>query len=184
MWSQIMSHPCWWHHAGTMLIFTFTFHHSCPTSSCCFSNTPPSLHFFHVPSLPLPSSFLTPLAHPQTWETGTSTWFIMCLSVRLASPVLLWLPPGVIQSSPLLNPTAKSQWFKPPRTISGLLSICHGKSCQNYTYRSLNTELWWLKWSLNLLLKHESDTQTSIYAADGRNKLQEHCTHEREFVLP
>lgn len=98
------------------------FHHSCPTSSLF----PPSLLFWH----------------PLNWETGPSTWFIMCVRVRLASPVLLWLPPGVIQSSPLLNPAAKSQWFRPPWTIWGLLSICHGKACQNHTYRSLSTRLW------------------------------------------
>lgn len=149
--------------------------------SCSFS-----LLLFHHPVQPPPPFFFTfpfpsffpssPLLHPLTWETGTSSWFIMCLSVRLASPVLLRLPPGVIQSSPLLNPTAQSQWFRPPRTISGLLSICHGKACQNDKYRSLSAELWWLKWSLDLLLKHESNTPTSPL-------LLEHSTHERDCAV-
>lgn len=155
-------HQCRWHHARTMLIITCTFHHSRPTSS-------PVRHL----SVSLPPSTL--LLHPPTWETGTSTWFIMCLSVRLASPVLLWLPPGVIQSSPLLNPTAKSQWFRPPRTISGLLSICHGKACQNHTYRSLSTEPWRLKWSLNVRLKHESDTNKSI-ATGTQHAIKRSCS--------
>lgn len=54
-------HPRWWHHARTALIFTFTFHHSCPTSSL----------FLHL-SISLPPSIL-PYPHCPVWPERQAT---------------------------------------------------------------------------------------------------------------
>lgn len=123
------------------IIIAFTFHYPCPT--------PPSF-----PHISLPPFFLT----PPTRETDTSTWFIMCLSVRQASPVWRRLPPGVIQSSPLPNPTAKSQRFRPPRTVSGLLSICRGARLPEPLIRIPERRAMMTQ----MITEHESSAEKSI----------------------
>lgn len=109
-------------------------------------------HSLLLLSSPYPSYTLDPQRQTQ------STVFIMCLSVSLASPVLLRVPPGVIQSSPFMNPTAKSQQFTPPRTVSSLLSICHSRARQDHMYQSLSTEQRRLKLSVISMIKHEIRT--------------------------
>lgn len=123
--------------------------------SITLARPPPCFFPFPFPPSPLLS---LPVLHPWSLETDTSTVFIMCLSVSLASPVLLRVPPGVIQSSPFMNPTAKSQWFTPPRTVSSLLSICYSRARQDHTYRSLSTEQRRLKLSVISMIKHEIRT--------------------------
>lgn len=114
-------------------------------------------HFSITPVQPPPVSSLIPSStFVCLWaeRQDTSTWFIMCVSVRLASSVLLWLPPDVIQSSPPLNPTVKCQWFRPPWKISGLLSICHDKVCQHRMQRLLSIALWLKKSLFNKHVLH------------------------------
>lgn len=137
------------------IIIAFTFHYPCPTPIIS-SHFPPSV-------LPYPS------CTPPTRETDTSTWFIMCLSVRLASTVWLRLPPGVIQSSPLPNPTAKSRRFRPPRTVSGLLSICRGTSLPEPLIRIPERRAMMTQ----MITEHKSSTPRSPSQL-------EHRTHERD----
>lgn len=123
-----------------MLTSTFSFHYSCLTSSLLLS-------------LSIPSSPLLTVLHPWSLETDTSTVFIMCLSVSLASPVCSESLPG---------------WSNPPLSWTPLLKVsgshlpgqCQA-CCPSVTAELARTtrpitEQRRLKWSV--MIKHEIRT--------------------------
>lgn len=151
-------------------------HHVVPCRSCCSCWNPVNFHLYfplllsslipfspplHFPPLPHPS---ITLLHPPTWETDTSMLVIMGLSMRLAAPVLPWLPPGVTQSSPLLNPTAKKSAVQASQeNIRSAVHLSWQSLPEPHIQKKKSKELWWLKWWLKLLLKHECDTPHSTH---------------------
>lgn len=97
------------HHDIMLERLTFAFHHSqlfthfLPSSFKFPLSLPPS----RDPSIQSPAHPSSLFSRRRSSEGGSSTWFIMSRSVKVPSPAVLRLPPGVIQSSPSLSPTVK-----------------------------------------------------------------------------